>query len=116
MENILICGSELGHIVFYDIRNPSQVLSIFYKTQTEDICKIAMNGQGRLVSSSEDLSTVVYDLTQNCEEDATDLILNTEDSAERIIFWQNNFVIEGSTNKIMSYNFESGVREINYHY
>ena len=115
-ENILICGSEVGHTVFFDIRKPSEIMSIFYKSQTENVCQVEINDRGLLLISNEDLSTVLYDLSKADEDEALEYIINPDDCAIRLTFNNDCFVFEGSVNKVQTYNIDTGSKIINYQY
>jgi len=111
----LAAGSEDAQLVFWDIRMPKDVLTIFYKTQTDDIMSVALTANNYAVSGSEDLTIAVFNLTEKDEETALDFLASPGEAARRLFpLVDNHFGYESSSNTIGIYRIDSGVRT-NFH-
>jgi WD40 repeat protein len=82
-KNLLISGSTNGQILFWDIRNDKDYLSVFYQTQSDDIGTLDYC-DNVLVAGCEDNSICLYDLTCQNEVDAVDLILSPDQPVRKI--------------------------------
>ncbi len=112
---LAIAGSEDGQLVFWDMRKPEDVLSIFYKAQTDDIMSVAMSDANFVFSGSEDLSIAVFKMTEKNEEDALEFLASPGEAARRIFPLQDDhFGYESSANTVGIYNVDSGIRT-NFH-
>ena len=76
MGPILAAGSEEAQLIFWDIRMPKDPLTIFYKSQTDDIMSVILTSNNYAISGSEDLTIAVFNLTEKDEESALDLLAN----------------------------------------
>ncbi len=117
MGPILAAGSEEAQLIFWDIRMPKDPLTIFYKSQTDDIMSVILTSNNYAISGSEDLTIAVFNLTEKDEESALDLLANPDDAARRLFSLSDNyFGYEGSSNVVGIYNIDSGVRSNFYTY
>jgi hypothetical protein len=87
---IVAAGSEDAQLVFWDIRMPKDVLSIFYKTQTDDIMSVMLTTNNYVISGSEDLTIAVFNLTEKGEENALDFLASPNEAARRLFPLKDN--------------------------
>lgn len=105
----LIAGSENGQIVFWDVRQPKDILSVFSETQTDSINSIDFKGS-LLLSGSEDESLAVYNLLEKDEVDAVDLIVSAEQPVRLVQFMDNDQLFYENYRGIGVYDFDTGIR------
>ena len=109
--HLLVAGSALGQLAFWDVRNPGQLLSAFYKTQSEDIISVSAQNDSMILSGSEDQSIAVFNLGGQNEQDALEMIVNPDQSARRLLPIDGaHFGYECSDNSVGIYNLDSGMR------
>lgn len=105
----LIAGSENGQIVFWDIRQPKDVLTVFCETQTDSINSIDFKGS-MLLSGSEDESLAVYNLMEKDEMEGVDLIVSAEQPVRMVKFMENDQLFYENYRGVGVYDFDTGIR------
>lgn len=109
-DYLIISGSINGQIIFWDIRNNKNFLSIFYQTQSDDInCLDFCNNF--LICGSEDFSLCLYDLNQFNEEESVELIVSAEQPLKSVKFFDETKIgFCCNNNSFGVFDLEKGVK------
>lgn len=109
-DTYLAGGSALGAVVFWDLRMPSKVFSVFHETQKGDVLSVNFKQQ-ILTAGCDDDSIAVFDLARN-ESEPLELLLNPEHAVRTAVLAQDGMIyFETLDNYVGCYDFNTGVRK-----
>lgn len=100
-DRVLCAGTEQSgtdtYLLFFDTRKQS-TMGGYWESHSEDITQVRFHPTkaDTLASGSTDGLINVYDISQPCEDDALDKILNTESSVQRLQWHTTTATTSGS--------------------
>lgn len=98
-------------MIFWDIRNPKEILTVFAETLTDSVNSLALR-DNYLLAGDEDGLAVVYDLEEKDEMEAVELVLNAEEPIRKIDFFNKDFIFYENYNGIGIFDFELGTCKV----